>query len=248
MNKKVIVEICVESLESAIAAQESGADRIELCSDLLEGGLTPSAGLIKLVVNTLKIPVNVLIRPRSGDFFYSDYEFIVMKEDVKLAKELKANGVVFGILNTDGTIDKDRTRELIELARPMKITFHRAFDMTRDPMEALDNLIELGVDRILTSGQKGSAYDGRELIKELVIRAEERITIMPGGGINASNAKQIIEKCSVLQIHSSASEKVLSRMVYRNPKAFMGKGDSLSEYELRVASATKIKSLVEAVK
>ena len=248
MNRKVKVEICVESLESALIAQEAGAGRIELCSDLLEGGLTPSPGLTKLAVNNLKIPVNVLVRPRAGDFFYSDTDFEVMMEDIKIAKEYNANGVVLGILKSDGAIDIDRMKKLIEAAKPLSITFHRAFDMTIDPFEALESLIELGVDRILTSGQATSAYEGRRLIKKLVEKANGRLNIMPGGSINHSNAKEIVDECDVTEIHSSASEKISSKMIYRNETTSMGKKGSLSEYESRATSAEKVRLLINAIK
>ncbi len=247
VKTKITVEICVESLESAVTAENAGVDRIELCSDLLEGGITPSFGLTKLVTNKLKIPVNVLIRPRGGDFYYSDHDFEVMKKDVKIMKELNANGIVVGILKSDGTVDKERMSELIDLAVPMGVTFHRAFDMTRDSFEALETLIGLGVHRILTSGQTSSAFDGRMLIKKLVDKAGGRIIIMPGGGVNGSNAKKIIDECGVTEIHSSASEKVMSKMIFRNSKMSMGKGGPASEYEWRITSAEKIKSLIGAV-
>jgi len=247
MSKKILIEICVESLDAAIIAETTGADRIELCSDLVEGGVTPSAGIIKRVVEKLKIPVNVLIRPRGGDFCYSDSEFNVMKEDVEIAKSIGASGVVLGILNNDGTVDKARMQTLTVLSKPMNVTFHRAFDMTRDPFEALETLIELGADRILTSGQESTAQKGTGLIKKLIDKAAGRIIIMPGGGINEFNAKQIIAECSVQEIHSSAVEKIASRMIYRNEKSFMGKNSFTSEYEIRTTSAKKIKSLIEAI-
>lgn len=158
----VDLEICIDSVHSAIAAQEGGAVRVELCDNLFEGGTTPSAGCIQLVRENIHIDLNVIIRPRGGDFLYSPLEFEIMKQDIKIAKQLGANGVVLGILNKDGTIDQKRTAELIALARPMTVTFHRAFDVTRDPFEALEQLIDLGVDRILTSGQENTVLEGMD--------------------------------------------------------------------------------------
>jgi len=204
---QILFEACVDSLESSIAAQEGGADRLELCADLLEGGITPSAGTIDLVCRNVNIPVMVMIRPRGGDFCYSNYEFEEMKRDIELAKQHNISGVVFGILNEDGTIDKERIKELIRLAHPLKITFHRAFDMTRDPFKALDDLIELGIERVLTSGQEVSAYKGMKLIEELVIKSKDKIIIMPGGGINENNAAEIVNRSNVKEIHGSARVK-----------------------------------------
>jgi copper homeostasis protein len=171
-----------------------------------------------------------------------------MMEDIKITKEYNANGVVLGILKSDGTIDIDRMKKLIEAAKPLSITFHRAFDMTIDPFEALKSLIELGVGRILTSGQATSAYEGRGLIKKLIEKANGRLSIMPGGGINHSNAKAIIDECNVTEIHSSASEKISSKMIYRNEATSMGKKGSLSEYESRATSADKVRLLINAIK
>lgn len=205
--KQILFEACVDSLESSIAAQEGGADRLELCADLLEGGITPSAGTIDLVCRNVNIPVMVLIRPRGGDFCYSKYEFEEMKRDIELAKQYNISGVALGILNDDGTIDKERTKKLIQLAHPLKITFHRAFDMTRDPFVALNDLINLDVERILTSGQEVSAYKGIKLIEELVIKSKNKIIIMPGGGINENNAAEIVNRSKVKEIHGSARVK-----------------------------------------
>ena len=205
--KKILFEACVDSPESSIAAQEGGADRLELCADLLEGGITPSAGTIDLVCKKVNIPVMVMVRPRGGDFCYSDYEFEEMKRDIELAKQYNISGVVFGILNEDGTVDKKRVNELVQLARPLKITFNRAFDMTRDPFEALNNLIELGIERVLTSGHEINVDEGIETLKKLVERSENKIIIMPGGGVNENNAAKIVNRCNVKEIHGSARVK-----------------------------------------
>ena len=205
--KQILFEACVDSLESSIAAQEGGADRLELCADLIEGGITPSAGTIDLVCRRINIPVMVMIRPRGGDFCYSNYEFEEMKRDIELAKQYNISGIVFGILNEDGTIDKERTKELIQLSRPLKITFHRAFDITRNPFEALKDLINLDVERVLTSGQEVSAYKGMKLIEELAMKGKDKIIIIPGGGINENNAAEIVKRSNVKEIHGSARAK-----------------------------------------
>jgi copper homeostasis protein len=245
MNRKIYLEICVESVDAACVAESAGSDRIELCSDLLEGGLTPGAGIIKQVISKLTIPVNVMIRPRTGDFCYSDYDFEAMKEDVKIAKASNANGVVLGILKEDFTIDEERTQTLIALAKPMNATFHRAFDLTPNPFEALETLINLGVDRVLTSGQEATAYQGIDLLKKLVEHANNRIVIMPGGGINETNVKKIVDECGVSEIHSSASVKVGSKE--KHNKIFFGKSGAVSEHETRITSAEKIKAIIKAV-
>jgi copper homeostasis protein len=178
----MIIEACVNSAVSAIEAQKGGVGRVELCENLHDGGTTPSAGSIFLARKNLQIGLFVMIRPRGGDFLYSDDEFEIMKEDIRVAKNLGADGVVFGILLPDGSIDTSRMKILIDLARPMGISCHRAFDMTADPYMAMEHLIDLGIDRILTSGQQPTAPEGAGLIRELIVRANERIIIMPGCG------------------------------------------------------------------
>jgi copper homeostasis protein len=248
ISAKILFEACVDSTESAIAAQEGGADRIELCTDLLEGGVTPSAGTIDLVCKYVSIPIMLMIRPRGGDFCYTDYEFELMKRDLELAKQYNIYGVVFGILNEDGTIDRERIKTLIQLARPLKITFHRAFDMTRNPFEALDDLIELGIERVLTSGQELDVVKGINTLKKLVEKSGDKIIIMPGGGVDENNAAEIISKCGVKEIHDSAREKKESRMKFRNPKTTMSDSENMHEYELMVTSAARIRAIKEAVK
>ena len=217
----IIIEVCVDTVESALAAQQGGANRVELCDNLLEGGTTPSAGAIEVALQRLNIGVHVMIRPRGGDFCYSDVEFDIMRRDVALAKRLGAHGVVFGILRPDGTVDTERSRALIELARPLSVTFHRAFDVTRDPYQALEDLIELGVDRVLTSGQEISVLEGLDLIADLVCKAAGRIIIMPGGGTER-NIKKVVSCCGVNEVHVIAPTVVESRMNYRNNRVFMG--------------------------
>jgi copper homeostasis protein len=205
--KKIILEICVDSIESAIIAEKSGADRIELCSSLNDGGLTPSYGMIKTVVEIIEIPVNVLIRPNGGSFNYSEKEFEIMLHDIALVKSFGASGVVFGILKKNNTIDFEKTEKLVEFAKPLSITFHRAFDFIPNPSEALEKIINLKVDRILTSGQKLNAEQGIPLIKKLVDQSKGKIIVMPGGGVNEENIRKIVIETGVLEIHSSARIK-----------------------------------------
>jgi copper homeostasis protein len=187
----MIVEACVDSVESAIAAEKGGVQRVELCCSLLEGGLTPSAGTIALARKSLRIELQVIVRPRGGDFLYSAAEHDVMLRDIDTAKELGADGVVIGVLTASGEVDVERTRELLERARPMSVTFHRAFDMTRDPFAALDTLASLGIDRVLTSGQEESALEGLDLLKELVARAGDRIVVMVCGNLSEKNIARV---------------------------------------------------------
>lgn len=244
---KITFEACVDSVESSLNAQQGGADRIELCADLLEGGITPSYAMLKLVMEKLTIPVNVLVRPRGGDFLYTDNEFEVMKKDIEFCKQIGVNGVVIGILNDDGTVDKIRTQELIEAARPMSVTFHRAFDMTRDPLEALNTLIELGVDRLLTSGQEADVYKGIPTLQKMVEYADNRIVIMPGGGVTETNIKEVVEKTGANEIHASARERVRSKMKYVNPKTSMSNSRNMQGYDLMITSAERIRAMINAI-
>ncbi len=244
---RITFEACVDSVESSLNAQQGGADRIELCADLIEGGITPSYAMLKLVMEKLTIPVNVLVRPRGGDFLYTDYEFEVIKKDIEFCKQIGANGVVIGILTEDGTVDKIRTQELIEAARPMSVTFHRAFDMTRDPIEALNTLIELGVDRLLTSGQEANVYKGIPTLKRIVEHADNRIVIMPGGGVTETNIKEVVEKTGVNEIHASARERIRSKMKYVNSKTSMSDSKDMEEYDLMITSAERIRAMINAV-
>ena len=228
---RTILEICVNSAVSAAAAQIGGADRVELCENMAEGGCTPSYGTIKMARAWLNIKLFVMIRPRGADFLYSDDEFRIMKEDVRKAKELGADGVVFGILKKDGTIDTERMGELVGLARPMGITCHRAFDMTRDPMEALETLISLGVDRVLTSGQADSALLGAKLIRELIARAGERMIIMPGHGIKEHNLAEALTCTGAREVHLYLPGTFPTGMDFHREDVKMGSPD-LSEYSI----------------
>jgi copper homeostasis protein len=205
MSKNFLVEICVDSVESAIAAQEGGADRVELCANLNDGGTTPSAGLIVAARRHLRLGLHVLIRPRGGDFCYSAVEFESMKSDVVFAKNLGADGVVFGILKPDHTVDVERMRALVVLARPMSVTFHRAFDVANEPFRALEDIIALGADRLLTSGQAQTAKAGLPVIAQLAQKAAGRLRIMPGGGINAQDLPHFINTAGVSEIHAGSA-------------------------------------------
>jgi copper homeostasis protein len=237
------IEIVVYNIESAMKAQEGGADRIELCENPGEGGTTPSYGTIELVRQNLSIDVFVMIRPRGGDFVYSNYEYHAMKRDISQCQKLSVDGLVFGILNADGTIDKKRCKELIDKARPLKVTCHRAFDMTRDPFEALEDCIEAGFDRILTAGQQAQAVKGADLIGELIKKAKGRIAIMPGSGVNEDTVEEIIQKSKAKEIHFSATAFRNSPMQYKNPQiAGMGSEEG-SEFKLRVVDPARIKAM-----
>jgi copper homeostasis protein len=248
MTDRVIFEACIGSAEAAIAAQAGGADRVELCANLLEGGTTPSAGSIRLARQRIDIGLQVMIRPRGGDFCYTGVEFEIMKLDIEMAKKLGADGVVIGILNPDGSVDKERTRELVELARPMNVTFHRAFDMARDACQALEDLVDLGVDRVLTSGQEITAFEGLDLLASLVQQAGERIVIMPGGGIHERNIQKIVERSGAREVHAAAPATIASAMEYRNPNCFMGGELRPPEFALEVTDPGRIRVMLDAIR
>ncbi|MCD9014769.1 copper homeostasis protein CutC [Fulvivirgaceae bacterium QH1ED-6-2] len=237
------IEIVAYNIDSALKAQEGGADRIELCDSPGDGGTTPSHGTIEVIRQHLNIDVFVMIRPRGGDFHYNSYEYHAMKRDIFQCQKLSVDGVVFGILNPDGTIDKKRCRELIEKARPLKVTCHRAFDMTRDPFEALEDCIEVGFDRILTSGQQPKALQGADLIGELIKRAAGRIAIMPGSGVNEETVQDIVRKSGAREIHSAAVAYTASAMEYKN-LAIAGMGsEEGSEFKLRTVDPQIVRNL-----
>lgn len=244
----MVVEICVDSAAGAFAAERGGADRVELCDNLLEGGTTPSAGTIKVTRRGLKIGLQVIIRPRGGDFLYDEHEMEVMREDIRVAKDLGANGVVIGCLTAAGQIDKSRTHELIELARPLNVTFHRAFDMCRDPQKGLEELIQLGVNRVLTSGQESSCLEGLELIAALQKQAAGRIIVMPGGGITSRNIQRIIAGTGVSEVHLSARGTVESGMKYRNLRVSMGGALRPPEFTWKRTDEDAVRTLVETLR
>lgn len=218
----MVVEICVESLDAAMVAARGGADRVELCGDLLEGGITPSSGLIRKVRAAISIDLFVMIRPRGGDSVYTDLELEVMEADIAEAKRLGADGVVLGVLEDDGTVDLARTEHLVKLAAPMQVTFHRAFDLTADLGQACEDVIATGAARILTSGGKQTARMGAEQIRELVRRAGTRIAIMAGSGVNAQNAVELVRSTGVAEIHASLRRRTESPVRFRNHEVTIG--------------------------
>lgn len=244
----ILLEICADSVESAVIAQDAGAGRIELCCNLAEGGTTPSYGTIASARNNLIIKLNVLIRPRSGDFLYSDEEFDIMRRDIEMCGELGVDGIVTGILNPGGTIDIERTARLVEIAYPMTVTFHRAFDMCADPVDGLEDVIATGADRLLTSGLKNKAIDSLEMIRQLIIQAGNRLTIMPGGGIDETNAAKIIETTGAIEIHLTGRKEIDSDMIFRRKDINIGSGSLSSEFSRRIADREKISNIVAILK
>jgi copper homeostasis protein len=242
----MLIEACVDSVASALAAQDGGAKRIELCDALETGGITPSAGKIALCRERLTIPIVVLIRSRGGDFLYRDSDLDVMLRDIATAKALGAAGVAIGALNADGTIDEAKTRAMIEVARPMEVVFHRAFDGTPDPFKALETLVALGVDRVLTSGQHNTALEGADILRHLVEAAKSRITILAGGGINEENAAAIVQGSGVEQLHIRGTTAVVSEMTYKR-KGFDLTKPPMPDNLRAVTDARKVKAVVEAV-
>lgn len=208
------LEVIAFNIESCLLAEANGVSRIELCDNQADGGTTPSYGFIKAARAILSIELYPIIRPRGGDFLYSDAEFDIIKSDVLLCKELGCDGVVVGLLNADGTVDKERIKILTSLAYPMGVTFHRAFDRTKNMFEALEDIIECGCERILTSGQKPTAFEGKENIKALIEKADNRIIIMPGSGVNSKNIVEIAQYTGATEFHSSARNFIESKMQF----------------------------------
>lgn len=242
-------EICANSVESCLAAQEGGADRVELCAGIPEGGTTPSYGEIKLARKLLtKTKLHVIIRPRGGDFLYTPLELERMEEDIRICRELGVDGVVFGCLTEEGEIDREANRRLVELARPMSVTFHRAFDRTADPMKALKDIISLGCNRILTSGQQPKAIDGISLLAQLEKKLKEYplppIQLLAGSGVNEENIRQIFDATGIHEYHFSARVNVVSKMKHYNHEVYMGvKG--ADESNSLVTSAEKVRNTIK---
>lgn len=241
-----MLEICSFSLESCLTAQKAGAGRIELCGGMLEGGTTPSVGLIRLARQHLSIQLYVMIRPRGGDFCYSATEFEVMKADILTVKSLNVDGVVFGILNPNGSVDKIRTTELANLAAPLKVTFHRAFDVTENPFQALEDIITCGCERILTSGQKNTAIKGLDLLEILVQKSNNRIEIMAGSGITTQNAQQFLS-IGIHALHMTGKGIQESKMTFRKLDVSMASSSLSNEYEIYEADFEKCKAVAEQV-
>jgi copper homeostasis protein len=239
------LEICAYSLESCIAAQEAGADRIELCSGIGEGGTTPSAGLIMMARKAVKIELAVMIRPRGGDFCYSDLEFELMQQEIYWAKELGTDSLVLGILKPDASIDISRNQALLAAASPLPVTFHRAFDMAKNPMTALEDLIQLGMKRILTSGQQSRAIQGKDLLRDMVQKANNRIELIAGGGVNEYSALELLQT-GVNALHFSAKSSRQSLMEYQQNGISMSNINA-SEYEIQYADKTKIQEIIKII-
>lgn len=248
MKTKFEVEVCVDNIDSAIVAEKAGANRIELCSSLNDGGLTPSYGLITLAKEKLSIPIMAMIRPRSGDFLYSDQEFEVMKKDILCCKELGVEGVVFGILTPDGNVDRERTKEIVKLAYPMQVCFHRAIDMTRDYIKAFEDIIECGCTRVLTSGQENKAVMGLDNIAEIQERSNGRIEVMAGSGVGADNARELYSKTKINHFHLSAKTIKASKMEYRNKQVSMSNDDFDKEFDIPFTDSKKIGAIIEVLK
>lgn len=245
--KEIKIEICANSVASCVEAQKGGAKRVELCAGIPEGGTTPSQGTIAVTRELLEIPIHVIIRPRAGDFLYSREEIRVMERDIAVAKDCGADGVVIGCLTAEGEIDQRVTERLVKCANGMSVTFHRAFDMCIDPMKALEEIINLGCNRILTSGQMPTAEAGIPLLKELVEKAAGRIIILPGCGINEKNILKIAQETGANEFHLSARENVASGMTYRNPKVSMGGTVQVDEYAEPRTSAERVRQTLKSL-
>jgi len=243
----IVVEVCVDSVASATSAARGGARRVELCSSLIEGGITPSAGLIETTRAAVSLDLYVMIRPRGGDFLYDQDEFEAMRRDIATAKRLGANGVVLGILDVNGRIDVARTGELIADARPLSVTFHRAFDMTADMFRSLDDLCEAGADRVLTSGGEATSLQGQKTISQLIRQAMGRIIVMPGSGIKPENARSLVDQTGAKEIHVGLRSATPSPMLHRNPRISMGSLEG-HEYQRLVVLKEQVRRLCNALK
>jgi len=241
-----LIEVCLDSTDSAVAAQAGGAARVELCDNLLEGGTTPSAGMIVATRRAIDIGLHVMIRPRGGDFCYGPSEVEAMLHDIGVSRESGADGVVFGALLPDGRIDEEVTSRLLDAARPLSVTFHRAFDMSHDPLEALAALKRIGVDRLLSSGQEAHVLEGLDLLSQLVERAGEDLIVMPGCGVTPRNARRVVEATGASEIHVVGTEATESPMRHRNARCFMGTELRSPEYRRPVTTDRAIRGFVDA--
>ncbi|MCI8559969.1 MAG: copper homeostasis protein CutC [Dorea sp.] len=240
------LEVCVDSVESALNAQAGGADRLEVCSNLIIGGTTPGVSQFKQIRDICEIELRVLIRPRFGDFLYTDAEFQMMKEDILMFGELGADGIAVGCLKADGSMDMEQMRALRECAGPMKLTMHRAFDVCRDPYEALEEAVGLGIDTILTSGQAAVCTEGIRILERLVSKAGDQIEVMAGSGVNAGVIRQMVERTHVLSFHMSGKQMIDSGMIYRKPDINMGLS-CFSEYSIIRTDKEEVKKARQAL-
>ena len=245
---KPLIEICVEGIDGFAAAQAAGADRVELCASLLEGGLTPSMGVVRQVLKIARIPFHVIIRPRGGDFLYSELEYQTMLDDVRACRDLGVAGVVFGCLTAAGDIDEARMTALTEAARPMKVTCHRAFDMTRNAEDAIEALVRSGVDRVLTSGQRDTALEGLDILKRTHDAARGRIVIMACGGLDAQNIAQVLAGSEADELHFAALHTVPSGMAFRNPNVGMGGTALEREFEVTLTDQDAVRRTIAAAR
>lgn len=243
---RVLVEVAVDALDGAATALQNGADRIELCAALSLGGLSPGPGLLELTLAQCRLPVMVMARPRPGDFLYTRSEFATLLRDVAAAKAAGAKGIVTGVLGADASIDRERMREVATLAAPLPVTCHRAFDLCPDPEAALTVLLELGVTRVLTSGQAETAAKGSACIARLVQLARGRIAVMAGAGVNADNVAALVRTTGVTEVHLSASTWTPSRMQWHRPDVAMG--SAARERELRVTDPGAVAAVVRALR
>lgn len=241
MEKKYILECATDSVESALAAVEGGADRLELCANLIIGGTTPSLALFDEVRSHSDIPLYILIRPRFGDFLYTDYEANVICREIEMFQKAGAEGVVIGSLNKDGTLNEEHMKRFIDCAKDMSVTLHRAFDMSADPIAALRTAKQLGVKTILTSGQANSSLEGIGLYEKLLNEAKDEITILAGGGINASTIEKLLECTELTAFHMSGKKVIESGMEYRNTKVSMGL-PGISEYNIWLTDAQNVRA------
>ena len=239
-----VIEVCLDSVESIMAAEKGGADRVELCSDLFEGGLSPSIGMVRVAKRLTHIPINAMVRPRGGDFCYSDVEFEVMCAEVEAFKAEGVNAIVFGILTPDGDVDMDRSRRIVELARPLAVTFHRAFDMTRDLSKSLEDLASLGIERVLTSGGEASVAEGADTLKALVEQAGDRIVVMPGCGIKERNFRKLDSIIGAREYHMSLNGSHDSRMRFHPGHIYMGGMLRQSEFTLSCTDEERVRTIV----
>lgn len=243
-----LIEICVEGIDGLLAAQDGGAERVELCASLLEGGITPSLGTVRLALEMAQVPVHVMVRPRGGDFLYSEAEFRSMLLDVEALRDLGAAGVVFGCLTEDGRIDEDRMAALVAVAGPLAVTCHRAFDMTEDAQAALEALVRAGVGRVLTSGQRDKGMEGASLLAALVRQAAGRIVVMACGGLDRSNIAEVLHLTRAPELHFAALKDVPSAMRYRNPHVGMGGTENEREYRNTLTDTSAVAATIAAAR
>lgn len=243
-----LIEVCVEGIDGLLAAQSAGADRVELCASLLEGGLTPSLGTVRAALQRATIPFHVIVRPRGGDFLYSEAEFASMVADVEALRDLGVAGVVVGCLKADGTIDESRMTVLVEAAGPLAVTCHRAFDMTREPAEAIEALIRCGIGRVLTSGQRDTAVEGQALLAQLVKQAAGRIIVLGCGALDARNIAGVQRATGLTEMHFAALKDVPSGMNYRNPQVGMGGTDLNREYRVTITDPEAVAATIAAAR